>query len=118
FLQIWLLPSRKGFPPSYAQKSFTSAPANALTLACSPDGSNQSISINQNVKLYVGKLAAKGKISHALDDQRHGWVQLIEGDLGLNGNKLSPGDGAALDCEAAIRFQSEKGAHFLYFDLN
>jgi len=31
---------------------------------------------------------------------------------------LRAGDGAALDCEAGIRFQSEKGAHFRFFDLN
>jgi redox-sensitive bicupin YhaK (pirin superfamily) len=118
FLQIWLLPSRKGFPPSYAQQSFANAPVNALTLACSPDGSNQSIPINQNVKLYIGKLAAKGKINQVLGDQRHGWVQLIEGDLDLNENKLSPGDGAALDCETKVQLQSQTGAHFLFFDLN
>ncbi len=118
FLQIWLMPSRKGFPPSYAQQSFATAPVNVLTLACSPDGSDQSIPINQNVKLYIGKLAAEGNVSHTLGEQRHGWVQLIEGDLDLNGNKLSPGDGAALDCETGVRLQSQTGAHFLFFDLN
>jgi redox-sensitive bicupin YhaK (pirin superfamily) len=118
FLQIWLMPSRKGFPPGYAQQSFASAPMNALTLACSPDGGENSIAINQDVRLYIGKLAAQGKISHTLGELRHGWVQLIEGDLDLNGSPLKAGDGAALDCETEIRLQSQTGAHFLFFDLN
>jgi redox-sensitive bicupin YhaK (pirin superfamily) len=118
FLQIWLMPSRKGFPPSYAQQSFADAPLNTLTLACSPDGGNKSIKINQDVDLFIGKLAAKGKIIHPMREQRHAWVQLIEGDLELNGKKLSPGDGASLDDEKEIQFESAKGAHFLLFDLN
>jgi redox-sensitive bicupin YhaK (pirin superfamily) len=91
---------------------------NALTLACSPDGGENSIAINQDVRLYIGKLAAQGKISHTLGELRHGWVQLIEGDLDLNGSPLKAGDGAALDCETEIRLQSQTGAHFLFFDLN
>jgi len=118
FLQIWLVPSRKGFPPSYAQQSFANSPANTLTLVCSPDGGNKSIKINQDVNLFIGKLAAKGKIIHPMREQRHAWVQLIEGDLDLNGKKLSPGDGASLDDEKEIQFESAKGAHFLLFDLN
>jgi len=118
FLQIWLVPSRKGFPPSYAQQSFFDAPTDALTLVCSADGGNKSIKINQDVSLYIGKLATKGEISQPLGEQRHAWVQLIEGDLDLNGTKLSPGDGASLDDERKIRFASAKGAHFLLFDLN
>ena len=118
FLQIWLVPSRKGFPPSYAQQSFANSPANNLTLVCSPDGGNKSIKINQDVNLFIGKLAAKGKIIHPMREQRHAWVQLIEGDLDLNEKKLSPGDGAAIDDENEIQFESAKGAHFLLFDLN
>jgi quercetin 2,3-dioxygenase len=118
FLQIWLLPSRKGFFPSYAQQSFANAPNDALTLVCSPDGGNKSIKINQDVNLFIGKLAANGKIIHPMRAQRHAWIQLIEGDLDLNGKKLSSGDGASLDDENEIQFESAKGAHFLLFDLN
>ena len=118
FLQIWLVPNRKGLPPSYAQASFADAPLNALTLACSANGSNGSIKINQDVNLYVGKLASKGRISQPLGEQRHAWVQLIEGELDLNGKKLSAGDSASLDDEKEIQLESAKGAHFLLFDLN
>ena len=118
FLQIWLVPSRKGFPPSYAQQSFANSPANTLTLVCSPDGGNKSIKINQDVHLYIGKIAAKGTVNHSLGDQRHAWIQLIEGDLELNGEKLLTGDGAAADDETELKLASKKGAHFLLFDLN
>jgi hypothetical protein len=118
FLQIWLVPKRKGLTPSYAQASFAAAPLDALTLACSANGGNGSIKINQDVSLYVGKLSPKGKISKPLEEQRHVWVQLIEGDLDLNGKKLSLGDVASLDDEREVRLASAKGAHFLLFDLN
>jgi len=118
FLQIWLLPSRKGLSPGYAQQSFADAPSDALTLACSPDGRNKSIKINQDVDLFIGRLDPKGKVSHPLRQGRHAWVQLIDGDLDLNGKKLSSGDGASLDDETELRLESTKGAHFLLFDLN
>jgi hypothetical protein len=118
FLQIWLQPSRNGLPPGYAQQSFANAPLNALTLVGSPDGGNQSIRINQEVRLFLGKLAANGTVSHSLGDQRYAWMQLIEGDLEMNGIKLSSGDGAAVADETDLKLASQTGAHFLLFDLN
>ena len=118
FLQIWLLPSQKGVKPDYAQQSFANAPPNALTPVCSPDGHKNSIKINQDVELFIGKLAPKGKINHPIPETHGAWIQLIEGDLALNGNKLSPGDGAAVEEEKEIPLSSDKGAHFLLFDLN
>ena len=47
----------------------------------------------------------------------HTRIQLIEGDLHVNGEKLSPGDGASADEEKELHFPSEKGAHFLLFNL-
>jgi hypothetical protein len=47
---------------------------------------------------------------------RHAWIQLIEGDLDCIGNKLLPGDGAAIDEEKKLNLASGKGAHLLLFD--
>lgn len=118
FLQIWLVPSKRGVKPDYAQKSFSNAPPSALTLACSPDGRADSISINQDADLFIGLLDPTETVTHTLRPQRHAWVQLIEGDLDLNGHPLAPGDGAAVEDETALRLESKHGAHFLLFDLN
>lgn len=118
FLQIWLLPSRRGFSPGYAQQSFSSVPPGALTLACSSDGRAGSISINQDVDLFIGRLDRSEKINYPMRELRHAWAQLIAGDLEINGNKLSPGDGAAIDDEKELHLGSAQGAHFLLFDLN
>ncbi|MBC7839623.1 MAG: pirin family protein [Nitrospiraceae bacterium] len=118
FLQIWLSPSHKGLPPGYAQKSFADAPTNDLKLACSADGRNGSIVFNQDADLYVGKLVAGGRVGHRLQKQGHAWVQLIEGDLDLNGQKLAPGDGASVEEEMELHLTSKDGAHFLLFDLS
>ena len=118
FLQIWLHPSHEGLAPNYAQQSFADAPPNALTLACSPDGGSKSIKINQDVNLFIGKLAPKGKAAHPLRKQRYAWIQLIEGELDLNGKQLAAGDGASVSDERELHLMSEKGAHFLLFDLN
>jgi len=40
-----------------------------------------------------------------------------KGDLDVNGEKLSPGDGASTD-EEKLHLASAKGAHFLLFDLH
>ena len=118
FLQIWIQPEYEGATPDYAQKSFANVPLNRLTLACSGDWRDGSIKINQNTDLFIGKLAAKGSLNHRLAAHRFAWVQLIQGDLDLNGVKLAPGDGASLNGEAELNFASAKGAHFLLFDLD
>jgi len=117
FLQIWLVPSKRGLPPNYAQQSFSEAPPSGLTLACSTDGRADSIVINQDVDLYIGRLDPKEKLTHPLEKGRHAWVQLIEGDLDVNTHALTPGDGASLDEEKELRLTSSARAHFLLFDL-
>jgi redox-sensitive bicupin YhaK (pirin superfamily) len=118
FIQIWLVPCREGLVPHYTQETFANAPSNDLTLACSVDGRNKSIKINQDAELYIGKLAPGGEIYHRLQDERYAWIQVITGDLELNTKVLSAGDGASVSQEPELRCTSQRGAHFLLFDLN
>jgi redox-sensitive bicupin YhaK (pirin superfamily) len=118
FLQIWMVPSRLGVTPDYAQRSFADAPTGQLTLACSGDGRNNSLVINQDVDLFIGKLVAGESILRALAPQRHGWIQLISGDLDVNGTSIVAGDGLAIEDEKTLRLATTGGVHFIMFDLN
>jgi redox-sensitive bicupin YhaK (pirin superfamily) len=118
FLQIWILPSRKGVAPSYAEKSFSDSPPSSMTLACSDDGRAGSIQINQDVDLFIGRLDRNEKVNHPLRPGRYAWIQLIEGGLELNGKMLTPGDGASVADEKELHLESANGAHFLLFDLS
>jgi redox-sensitive bicupin YhaK (pirin superfamily) len=117
-LQIWILPDRKGVKPTYAEKSFAKAAPGKLYLAASKSGRDGSIPINQDADVFVGKLAAGDKISHALKPGRHAWLHVADGDVELNGLLLAAGDGVALSEEAAIKLIGKSPAQVLLFDLN
>ena len=118
FLQIWLEAAIPGLEPNYAQQSFAGAATGRLTLACSPDGRNESLIINQQADIYIGKLSPDTNLKHTSRDSHHLWIQLISGDLRLGESDLHPGDGAAIDGEATITLDSATGAHFLLFDMD
>jgi redox-sensitive bicupin YhaK (pirin superfamily) len=118
-LQIWLVPDRKGAKPSYAETSFAQAARGQLHLVASRAGRNGSIPINQDIDLWLGKLDAGDFAKHQLAPGRHAWVQVIRGNVDLNGQTLRPGDGAQVSDETALRLTAgTEPTDFLFFDLN
>lgn len=117
-LQIWIRPDRKGAKPAYADKSFAAAENGKLTLIASGDGRDGSIRINQDADLFAAKLRAGDEIAHALKPGRHAWIQVAEGELALNGQRLNAGDGAAVSEETTLRLSGTMPAQALVFDLN
>jgi redox-sensitive bicupin YhaK (pirin superfamily) len=117
-LQIWIIPDTKGATPRYAEKSFAQAEAGKLHLVASKTGREGSIPINQDAELFLGKLGAGETIAQVLGAKRHGWLQLIKGELNVNGTKLHPGDAAAVSETEKLILTAAKNAEFLLFDLN
>lgn len=116
FLQIWILPDKKGIPPSYEQKSIPTIKTNELILIGSPQGGSNIVTIHQDVELYVAYLTKSSAVTHVFK-RNSGWLQLIKGKILLNENSLSPGDGAAINDETSVEIRSEENAEFLLFDL-
>jgi len=97
FLQLWILPERAGLPPGYEQKSFPASERQGrLRLVASRDGREGSVTVHQDVSLYVATLAAGETTSFKLPEGRFAWVQLARGEVTLNGERLSEGDGAGI----------------------
>ena len=118
FLQIWIMPDRHGVKPEYAERSFQGIEPGKFNLIASKSGRAGSIPIHQDADVYVAKLKAEGVMEHGFAPTRSGWVQLIEGELLVNGQKLRPGDGAAVSDEERLSLKAAQDAHFLFFDLN
>ncbi len=120
-LQIWLLPEAEGRKPSYEDRTFTvEEKLNQLRLIASHDGREGSTTINQDANVYASLLDSGRSLELALQPGRHAWVQLVRGELDINGKKLMQGDGAAITAESKLRLTSARGngqAEFLLFDL-
>ena len=118
FLQIWILPDEKALKPGYDQKSFVNSFAcSDMILVGSKSGKNGSIVINQDVDLYACKSNAEGEKLFKTFSHRHIWVQVINGDVQIEGEQLVSGDGAAIEDVDNIKIRWNKGAEFLLFDM-
>ena len=118
FLQIWLLPDRRGLTPGYEQKAIPeSEERGVLRLLASRDGRDGTVTIHQDVDLYGSRLEPGEQVKHALADGRHAWLQMVRGRIELNGTPLAAGDGAAVSGESALEMVAQESAHFLLFDL-
>jgi quercetin 2,3-dioxygenase len=118
FLQIWLLPERRGLAPEYEQRSF--APEDLrdhLHLVASNDGRNDSLTVHQNVSIYVTRLSAGRSVDWEIAVGRHTWVQMASGAVMLNGVALGPGDGAAVENETSLELRATVDAEAIVFDL-
>ncbi len=116
--QIWMYPDKQGHKPAYDQKHFDAAEKRGkLRLVASPDGREGSVKIRQDNELYATVLAPGETVKHALQPERHAYVQVARGSVTLNGSKLSTGDGAAISQEKAVELTGVEDAEVLLFDL-
>lgn len=118
FYQVWIKPREQGLPPSYEELSLGKAPTDHLVLAASPDGRDGSLTIQQDAEVWLGKLTGGASVTHAPEPGRGVWVQLLRGEADLAGERLSVGDGAALESETTVTIRAaDGGADLLLFDL-
>lgn len=116
--QIWLLPEREGLEPSYEQKRFdTTGRLNGLQLVASPDAAQNSLKIHQDVRIYLADLEPGHQLNYKLAHGRHAWMQVLHGQIDVNGHSLATSDGAAISEESSLELQSAPGAKIMLFDL-
>ncbi|MEM9398769.1 MAG: pirin family protein [Verrucomicrobiota bacterium] len=121
FLQIWIEPREKGGAPQYADfktDTATDAQSSQLLLLASPDGVDGSAEIRQDAQVYYGEILA-GDEMELPEDSRFGyiWIQLISGQISLNGQILHSGDGVAIECDS-LNLNSTLRSKFLLFRLS
>ena len=119
FLQIWIKPEKTGIQPSYEQKNFSlTEKQGKLKLVASPDGRDNSVTIHQDVNLYVVVLNNSDRVTYNTDNNRSVWLQLVRGSATINGQTLKTGDGAAITQENELKLVATTDkTEILLFDL-
>jgi len=118
FLQIWIIPERRGLEPGYEQKSFPDEEKRGrLRLVASRDGREGSVKVHQDASLYATILGKGQRVAHELAAGRLAWVQVAKGAALLNGEALEAGDGASIDVSGTLELEGVRDAEVLLFDM-
>jgi redox-sensitive bicupin YhaK (pirin superfamily) len=118
FLQIWIVPERRGLEPGYEQRAFPESERQGrLRLIAARDGREGAVTVHQDAALYAGLLAPGDRVTHVLAPGRHAWVQVARGGVQLGTQALAAGDGAAVSDEPSLDIVATAPSEILVFDL-
>jgi redox-sensitive bicupin YhaK (pirin superfamily) len=118
FLQVWIIPAKRGAPPRYEQKNFSEADKRGrLCLIASADGREGSVSLLESAAIYASILAEGERVEHPLSEGRLCYVHVATGKATVQGQALSAGD-ALMQWEQAGSVEIAGGpCELLLFDL-
>lgn len=113
--QIWIMPNEKGVTPRYSQDRFPDK--EGATLILSPNAEEGSFKIYQEMKLWRHQYRAETSETVVLNPQRRYWLQVVKGQLNVNGISLNTSDALGISSESELAIQTQSDVEFLLFDL-
>jgi len=117
-LQIWMFPEQKDLEPGYEQKMFSrEEKLNQLRLIASRDGRDGSVTVHQHVDLYASILETGAEVELAIANTNKVFVQVVRGDISVNGQDATAGDGAQITNQDQLIITGQSEAEFLLFDM-
>ncbi|SFN42344.1 hypothetical protein SAMN05216516_10773 [Izhakiella capsodis] len=113
--QIWIIPTSIGITPRYEQRRFDQRQGRHLVL--SPDARDGSLQVYQDMTLSRWAFRVNDSEALSLQPERHYWLQIVKGDISINGQTAGTSDGVAIWDETQLRLAASSDAEVLLFDL-
>lgn len=117
-LQIWFIPDKAGYEPSYEQKKYDSSKAeNDLLKLVSKKNGDGIVTINQDADLYLSKLDSGKNLKHTISEDRGVYLFLVDGKLKVNDTTIEPRDALKISEESEINISANEKSSFILFDV-
>lgn len=119
FIQMWIMPSRRGLPPSIEQRQYGADDRhNRLLRILRPEGSpeGEGVTVHRDVSMYVSRLDAGCEITHEFAAGRCGYFYLIDGAGTLNNERITKGDAAKVLAAGQLGFTAGAASELLLVD--
>lgn len=118
FLQIWIIPDKKGHKPTYGSIHFTKAERhNKMLKIVSPKNGDAPITINQNAEIYVNESDKEKEYFFELKTNEKVYFKLIEGKLTINGIHLNEKEAAKIEGETLLDIKAETDSLFMVIKM-
>jgi redox-sensitive bicupin YhaK (pirin superfamily) len=119
FIQMWIMPRERGLTPSVEQKSFTLEDrTNVLLPAVSPDGAGGvGVSVHQDAWVYLSRLEEGKSVEHEFAPGFGAYLFLIEGEVSLNGERLTNGDAALIGDEKRLAIEALQPSELIMVEV-
>jgi redox-sensitive bicupin YhaK (pirin superfamily) len=119
FIQMWIMPSQLGLPPSVEQKVFTEEDrTDRLLEVVSPDGDGESVIVHRDAWVYVSRLDTRTEVEHRFADATRGaYLYVIGGQVQANDEKLGTGDAAKVRDERSLTFRAGDVTELILVDV-
>jgi quercetin 2,3-dioxygenase len=117
FIQMWIIPSRRGLEPGVEQKVFTTEDrTDRLLKAISGDGGD-AVLVHEDAHVFVSRLNPGVGVEHALADDRGAYLYVIEGDVEVNGERMRTGDAARITDEVDVAISANAVSELILVDV-
>jgi hypothetical protein len=118
--QIWIVPERRGGPPSWGTRPFPKGEraGRFVPLASGLPGDDEALPIRTRARVAGATLRAGETAEYALGPGRHAYLVPAAGAVEVNGVRLEPRDGAAIRDEAVLRVRALSDAEVLVVDAS
>jgi redox-sensitive bicupin YhaK (pirin superfamily) len=117
FIQMWIMPSERGLPPSVEQRVFTEEDRTDRLLEVFSPGGGDSVKVHRDAWVYVARLNAGSEVGHMLAPSRGAYLYVIEGSLAVNDEKLGTGDAVKVRDEDEVGLAAGETTELIVVDV-
>lgn len=118
FIQMWIIPSKRGLPPSIEQKQYTESDrTDRLLRFLKPEGADgEGVSVARDVSMYASRLSPGTSVRHEFGGGRGGYLYLIDGAMTANDTGMNTGDAAYVTGAGSLDLRASQTSDLLVID--
>lgn len=119
FLQIWVIPNKKGVTPRYDQITLNQEDRhNKLQQILSPNADDAGVWIHQDAWFHLGKFDKDFTTEYTFKKQGNGlYVFVLNGDITVGGQALNKRDGLGIWNTKNLTIKADSDAEFLLMEV-
>ena len=117
FIQIWIMPAERGLPPGVEQKVFTTEDRTDTLLKAISGDDGDAVLVHQDAHVFVSRMNAGRSVEHPLPPGRGAYLYVIEGDVGMNGERMETGSAAQITDEERVEIAASSASELILVDV-